>query len=74
MDMEGERPMWTVVYVAPNDSIAQMLKDVLEQEGLLVMLRRTGVPHMGASGNFELLVPETEAEEAHEIVTSVLAR
>ena len=64
--------MWTVVYIAPNRATAEMLKGVLEAEGLLVMLRPIGVPHLGDSGAVEILVPESEAEEAHEILSGTL--
>lgn len=62
--------MWTVIYIAPNLPVADMLKELLESEGILVMQRTVGVPHMGASSSVELLVPESEAEEAHEILTN----
>ena len=61
--------MWTVVYIAPNKIMAEQLKSLLEQEGILVMLRSIGVPHLGDSGATEVLVPETEAEEASQILT-----
>ena len=44
-----------------------MIKEILSAEGLLVMLRPAGVPQFGDSGAFEVLVPESEAESAHEI-------
>ncbi|NPV27568.1 MAG: glutamate decarboxylase [Firmicutes bacterium] len=64
--------MWTVVYIAPNRASAEMLKQVLTSEGLLVMLRPIGVPHLGDSAAVEVLVPESEAEEAHEILSTAL--
>ncbi|MDD2421958.1 MAG: DUF2007 domain-containing protein [Heliobacteriaceae bacterium] len=64
--------MWTVVYIAPNRVTAEMLKNVLSVEGLLVMLRPVGVPHLGDSGSVEILVPESEVEEAHEILSGAL--
>jgi len=64
--------MWTVVYIAPNRTAAEMLKQVLAGEGLLVMLRPIGVPHLGDSGSVEILVPESEVEEAHEILSSAI--
>lgn len=63
--------MWTVVYIAPNKAMAEMLKTILMQEGFLVMVRAAGIPHMGDAGPHELLVPEEEAEEAHEVLTTV---
>ena len=45
--------MWTVVYIAPNRPVAEMLKELLENAGILAMLRPIGVPHAGASGSVE---------------------
>lgn len=64
--------MWTVVYIAPNRPTAEMLKEMFTKEGLLVMLRSVGVPHLGDSGAVEILVPKGEAEEAHEILAGVV--
>jgi len=61
--------MWTVVYISPNRVLAEQMKSLLANEGLLVMLRPVGVPHLGDSGTVEVLVPETEAEEASQILT-----
>lgn len=65
--------MWTVVYIAPNKSIAETLKRVLSDEGLLVMLRAASSLSVRELGAFEILVPESEAEEAHEILSGALA-
>lgn len=62
--------MWTVVYIAPNRTVAESLKNVLANEGLLVMLRAIGLPHLGDSGAVEILVPESEVDEAMEILNS----
>ena len=64
--------MWTVVYIASNRTIGEMLKSVLENEGILVMLRSIGTPHFGESGSVEILVPESEVEEAHEILSEAI--
>lgn len=70
---EGEpKFMWTVVYIAPNLDRAEKLKEVLITEGLLASLRPVGSPHPEKGGAVEILVPETEAEEAHEILTSTI--
>ena len=60
--------MWTVVYLAHNSTDAEMIKEILSAEGVLVMLRPAGIPHFGAGGTFEVLVPESEAESAQEIL------
>lgn len=64
--------MWTVVYIAPNQVMADMIKEYLEKEGFLVMLRSMGVPHLGASAQHEILVPEAEAEEIQELLQELL--
>lgn len=64
--------MWTVVYIAPNRITAENLKKILSQEGVLVQLRPVGVPHNGDSNSIEILVPEAEVEEAHEILAAAL--
>lgn len=66
--------MWTVVYIAPNRATGEMIKELLENEGLLGMLRPVGVPHMGDSASVEVLVPESEVEEAHEFIASSFGR
>lgn len=55
-------------------AVAEMLKEMLTEEGLLVMLRSVGIPHFGASGSVEILVPETEAQEAHDLLFSALGK
>lgn len=64
--------MWTVVYIAANRALAEMIKELLSGDGFLVMLRPIGPPHLGDSSQYEILVPETELDEVHEILTTVL--
>jgi hypothetical protein len=64
--------MWKVVYIAQSRSVAETIKKILTSEGLLVTLRPVGVPHFEDGGAVEVLVPESEAEEAHEILTSAV--
>lgn len=64
--------MWTVIYIAPNLGRAELLKEILVSEGLMVRLRSAGIPQSGNEGAVEILVPESETEEAHEILSSVV--
>lgn len=64
--------MWTVIYIAPTKLIAEKYKNILVNEGMLVQLRPIGSAQMGEHVSVEILVPESEAEEAHEIITSVM--
>jgi len=66
--------VWTVVYVAPNRPVAEMMKEMLENDGLLVMIRCAGIPHLGDSGHFEILVPESEVDEAQIALSRVLGQ
>lgn len=63
--------MWKVIYIAPSMRVAKWLKEMLADEGLLVSERPMG----GASGQgpVEILVPKSEAAEAHGILSSVLS-
>jgi hypothetical protein len=59
--------MWTVVYIASNKNQAERLKNILSEEGILAQIRAVGLSNTG-EGLHELLVPESEAEEAHSIL------
>lgn len=58
--------MWTVVYMAQNRTFVQQLQKILEEGGLLVKVRP--VSKDTEDGCFEVLVPETEIEQAHEMI------
>jgi len=64
--------MWTVVYIASNRILAEQMKSILDMEGILVMLRPIGVPQLGDSGAVEILVGQSEAAEAAEILAGSL--
>ncbi|EGO61829.1 hypothetical protein [Acetonema longum] len=59
--------MWTVVYIAANRLQSDNIKKLLCREGILADSRPAGVSMLG-DGLYEILVLESEAEEA----TSVL--
>ncbi|WP_003543298.1 DUF2007 domain-containing protein [Desulfotomaculum nigrificans] len=63
--------MWTVVYIAPNKKEAERLQQALTREGLLVKLRNIGLPNANDNGSVEILVPESEVDEALEIINTV---
>jgi hypothetical protein len=64
--------MWTVVYIASNRQLAERLKLNLSEEGLLANIRLVGANQNTDIGVFEILVPESEAEEATEIINQQL--
>lgn len=53
--------MWTIIYVGHDEHGTHRIKDKLEGEGFLVKLSES-------DDIFELLVPESEAEEAHDVI------
>ncbi|HHW99588.1 MAG TPA: glutamate decarboxylase [Firmicutes bacterium] len=62
--------MWKVIYIAPSAHVAKRLKDLLTAEGLLVTERP--LSSNNCSGPTELLVPKSEAAEAHEILNRAI--
>lgn len=55
--------MWTVVYVAQSKDGASKLQGMLSEQGVLVKTRQIG-RSKNNDGLFEILVPETEVEDA----------
>jgi len=67
VDKEGIYNMWTVVYMAQNKDIAEKLKSVLEEGGILVRINPVSRKEK-TDDYFEVSVPEAEVEEAHGII------
>ena len=57
--------MWTVVYIAKNNELAQKLRSALYDRNILVMIRAS---NRDASTGYEILVPGAEVEEALGII------
>lgn len=60
--------MWTVVYMAHNGTDAQKVKHILDSEGFLVKIRPIGKEEDRV---YEVLVPNGEVEEAHEVLVNL---
>ncbi len=60
--------MWTVVYMAQSKEIAAGLQELLTIEGILVKLRPVSKNHDNNDNYFEVLVPQSEVEEAHSVI------
>lgn len=60
--------MWTVIYIATNRAHAEKMKDILSSEGILANTRATGAANANGDGAYEILVLESEANEANEII------
>lgn len=58
--------MWTVIYITNNRAQAEMLKTILLEEGILADIRPAS--RVQADGMQEILVLESEADEAHTII------
>ncbi|HHV60228.1 MAG TPA: hypothetical protein GXX49_08095 [Clostridiaceae bacterium] len=60
--------MWTVVYMAQSKEIATKLQDLLTKEGILVKLSPISKNRDNNDTYYEVLVPESEVEEAHSVI------
>ena len=60
--------MWTVVYIAQNKAMADGVRVALEERGVIVKVKRTA-----KSGDccYQILVPEAEVEQAHNIIIDI---
>lgn len=58
--------MWTVIYVTHQEEDVQRVQNKLNMEGFLVKLKKIGKMD---DAMFELLVPESEADEAHNVIS-----
>lgn len=75
--LNGDR--WTVVDVAPAEPLAEMVAAILEEEGIVSVVRGADplddvYSHMGGSrvGTTVVLVPEGDAERALEIIAETV--
>ena len=59
--------MWTVVYMAQNREKAGILQSALEQAGILVRVQTVGKME-NTNDYLEVSVPDTDVEEAHNII------
>jgi len=60
--------MWTVIYIAPTQKIADRIKDRLTTEGFLVQVRAINLTKQ----QYEILVPEGELDEVQEVLNTIL--
>ncbi|MDN5347903.1 MAG: hypothetical protein PWP65_1467 [Clostridia bacterium] len=66
--------MWTVIYIASSRKKAEQVKEILSREGILVNIRPVGNSQLENVSGYEVLVLESEAEEANEIINNTLTR
>ena len=60
--------MWIVVYITQNRETAMSLKKLLNEAGLLVKVRSIGLREDAQYGCYEVLLPESEIEEDHNVI------
>ena len=60
--------MWIVVYITQNKETALQTKELLRKAGLLVKMRAVGLRGNEQYGCYEILLPESEVEEGHNIL------
>jgi len=60
--------MWTVIYIASTQKLADRICERLQGEGFLVKQRQAST----AKQQFEILVPEAELEDIKELFTDIL--
>lgn len=60
--------MWTVIYIAPTEKIAERINQKLTEEGFLVKVRPINLTNQ----QYEILVPEGEIEEVQEALSFIL--
>jgi len=60
--------MWTVIYIAINRIQADKMKELLCTEGILANTRAIGASATNSDGAYEILVLESEARDANEII------
>ena len=60
--------MWMVVFVAQSADVAEKIKEKIIAGGLLVKVRSVNNAAAEKFGCYEILVPESELDEAHAII------
>lgn len=62
---------WIKVAYAPNEATAGLMEGLLRETGIAVLIQRASgfdAPEFLAAGPRELMVPETELDEARQIL------
>lgn len=64
--------MFMVIYIAPNLKVADHILLCLSEEGLMATKRALQGASDEGNGPVEIMVPQSEAAEAHEILSHLL--
>ena len=65
---EMEIGMWTVVYMAQSIDVAESVRHLLEKNNLIVKMRSLRGEDETSSACCELLVPESEVQQALSLI------
>lgn len=60
--------MWIVVYITQSKEKAMLVERLLRDSGLLVKIRGIGLRTDEQYGCYEILLPESEVEEGHNVL------
>lgn len=60
--------MWMVVYVTQSQETAEKVRMLLQETGLPVKIRSVNQSGNAKFGCYEILVPEAELSEAHNVI------
>ncbi len=60
--------MWMVVYIAQTKEAAEKIRGLLQAADVLVKIRAVNQTAGEKFGCYEILVPESELDEAHGII------
>lgn len=63
--------MWIVVYIAQEKTVAEQVKTLLDEAGIPVKLRPLTAEEADCE-TCEILVPELEADDAHQVILELL--
>ncbi len=61
--------MWTVIYVTKDISLADKIKSEFENNNILFKIRNVSNSQDGDC--YEILVPESEIDKAHDIIINI---
>ena len=64
----GMEFMWTVIYIAPSQKQAELIRHRLNEQGFMVKIQ----PSRISKQQFEILIPHGEVDEVQEILSDVL--
>ena len=60
--------MWMVVYVTQRIESAEKIRTLLQETGLPVKIRSVNQSGNDQLGSYDILVPEAELSEAHNVI------